>query len=142
MGIRKATYVRHVVILIATPVYHIPCVGASLHGPYTPLKPYMLPYISIYTYSHMCIYLYTYIYMSCSKGVCKEGTSANTLPQRGIPTKQGSYIMAMLGNGYHKTKSSTLLTVRLLSAEAGARHSDHRGVPGACHVGLHGQGWL
>ena len=137
MGIGKATYVRHVVILIAKllPVSLIvprTMCGSFTSWPLYPLKSYMLLYIDLYIHIHICAYIY--IYMGCSKGLCKEGTSANTFPQRGILTKQGSYIMAMLGNGYHKTKSSTLLTVRLLSAEAGARHSDHRGVPGARHV--------
>ena len=36
---------------------------------------------------------------SCSKGPCKEGTNGNTLPQKGILTKQRTYIMAFFGTG-------------------------------------------
>ena len=33
------------------------------------------------------------------KGLCKEGTIGNTLPQEGTLTKQRTYIMAILGTG-------------------------------------------
>ena len=35
----------------------------------------------------------------CSKGPCKEGTIGNTPPVKGVLTKQGTYIMAILGTG-------------------------------------------
>ena len=38
-------------------------------------------------------------YGGCSKGPRKEGTIGNTLPQKGILTKQGTYIMTILGIG-------------------------------------------
>ena len=45
------------------------------------------------------------IYGGCFEGPCKEGTSGNTLPQKGFLSKQGTYIMVILGagilNNYH-----------------------------------------
>ena len=35
----------------------------------------------------------------CSEGPCKEGTIGNPFPQKGILTKQGTYVMAILGTG-------------------------------------------
>ena len=34
-----------------------------------------------------------------SEGPCKEGTIGNTLPEKGVLTKQGTYITAILGTG-------------------------------------------
>ena len=36
--------------------------------------------------------------VGCSKGPCKEGTIGNTLPKKGILTKQGTYTMAIFGD--------------------------------------------
>ena len=45
------------------------------------------------------------VHGGCSKGPCKEESIENILPKKGILTKQGTYIMAILGtdmlNNYH-----------------------------------------
>ena len=51
-------------------------------------------------------------HLGCSKGPCVEGTIENTLPEKGILTKQGTYIMAILGTGilnnYHLGKPALI----------------------------------
>ena len=41
-------------------------------------------------------------YGGCSKGPCKERAIWNTLPYKGILTKQGTYIMAISGTSISK----------------------------------------